>query len=401
MKRNSPCNTRLRFTIPFTPEQESGFRQKEAAAIIKIGRIMLPLIFLVELFNLLYAFVRWHPGAKSLKIYGTLYAILLAGTIAVVVAAFIICRYRPTRLEQLLNLQFFYSIFICLWCTAVNLYDLRVTENVSVYITCAVSAAVLVRLRPWQTLTLFVGNHILFLSLFTTFQPGPTNNWGNYTNTTVLVAISIIISLSQYRNRREIYLTQDTLLQRNKEIERMNQELWSVASTDALTCLNNRRFWDETIPSVWADGVKKALPVSLIMLDIDDFKKYNDRYGHQAGDRCLKSIARVLTGFSEQEDLWLIRYGGEEFLALLIGADASRADALAEKIRQGVQDLRLPHDDSTSGVVTISGGVYTSVPAESVKPEDFLRKADLALYRAKTGGKNRIVHYASGASPAP
>ena len=134
------------------------------------------------------------------------------------------------------------------------------------------------------------------------------------------------------------------------------------------------------------------------MVDIDFFKAYNDTYGHQAGDDCLKRVARLLKGYSRRAGDFAARYGGEEFAVVLTGAKAEVAQTIAEDIRQGVQALQIPHESSPAGsVVTVSVGVATVVPGEGSAPRELLRLADEALYDAKRAGRNRVEE---GRAPA-
>jgi len=185
-------------------------------------------------------------------------------------------------------------------------------------------------------------------------------------------------------------------LVRQLELERNNAQ--RSAMTDGLTGLANRRHFDEAIDTEFFRAKRSGAPLSLIMLDIDHFKKFNDRYGHVAGDECLKMVAVALQGAVGRAPDMAARYGGEEFVVILSDTDGHGAALVAERIRRAVEDLGMPHPDSdTARCVTVSLGVVTVRPEGPDKPEAAVELADSALYRAKEGGRNRIEVAREGA----
>ena len=133
-------------------------------------------------------------------------------------------------------------------------------------------------------------------------------------------------------------------------------------------------------------------PVAAIMMDLDEFKAFNDAYGHQEGDRCLQRVAMVLTNAVQRAGDLVARFGGEEFVLLLQGADEASAAAIAERLRASVEAIGIEHDGSSvARVVTISLGVASVVPAAGVESADLIAAADTALYRAKAEGRNRVA----------
>jgi diguanylate cyclase (GGDEF)-like protein len=180
--------------------------------------------------------------------------------------------------------------------------------------------------------------------------------------------------------------------ERTRALEEANQRLERLSALDPLTGLANRRRFDEVLRVEWRRGCRSAGPISLVLFDLDFFKPFNDTNGHLAGDDCLRQVADVLAGALGRAGDLVARYGGEEFVALLPGLGQEDAWALAERLRAGVEGLRLPHKASTvSSVVTISGGVATTVADELRTPDVLVAAADRALYEAKRGGRNRVV----------
>lgn len=173
------------------------------------------------------------------------------------------------------------------------------------------------------------------------------------------------------------------------------QQLLRLASVDGLTGLANRRAFDQTLALEWRRARRNHTPLSLVMIDIDYFKPFNDRYGHQAGDDCLRDVAVSLGQAAERPGELVARYGGEEFAVILPFCAAEAGLALAEKMRQRVAGLALPHEKSPiAGHVTISAGVATldgDMPTEALPDEaSLIQAADRALYTAKAGGRDRV-----------
>ncbi|QVL49657.1 MAG: diguanylate cyclase [Thiocapsa sp.] len=183
--------------------------------------------------------------------------------------------------------------------------------------------------------------------------------------------------------------------------ETANRELAILSTTDSLTGLANRRRFDETLQTECQRATRAARPLSLAMLDVDWFKHYNDRYGHQAGDECLRAIAGVLSAQAHRISDLAARYGGEEFAVIAPDTDAAGMLRLVESIHSALEALALPHDASPLGRVTVSIGVAVLAPGDMTSPDGLLRLADEALYRAKAGGRNRTVPGGAGSMPLP
>jgi len=172
-------------------------------------------------------------------------------------------------------------------------------------------------------------------------------------------------------------------------LEAANAELLRLSTTDSLTQLANRRRFDRLLDDEIRRARRSGSPLSVLLADIDHFKRVNDSYGHPFGDECLRQVAAVLAAHCQRAGDVAARYGGEEFVVLLPGLDAGQAIALAESIRCAITQLQLQHGEQPVAL-TISLGVATLTPA-LVAPADLLAAADAALYQAKNGGRNRVV----------
>ena len=165
--------------------------------------------------------------------------------------------------------------------------------------------------------------------------------------------------------------------------------LQQLATRDGLTGLANRRCFDDTLQAEWQRALRHQQPLSLLMVDVDNFKQYNDAYGHVGGDECLQRIASAVASEMRANDL-VARYGGEEFAVVLPNQSLKGAAIVAERIRCRVEQLHLPNLGSQRHVVTVSIGAATALASPENDPSQLIATADGALYRAKHMGRNRI-----------
>jgi GGDEF domain-containing protein len=195
---------------------------------------------------------------------------------------------------------------------------------------------------------------------------------------------------------------------RGQELRASNLELRQLAYADALTGIPNRRAFNAQLAADWDLARALAQPIAVLVIDVDYFKRFNDRYGHVQGDHCLKRISEVLIGATRTHaDTWALppsfrkyaarasdftaRYGGEEFAVLLQRADLETAYKVAERLREGIEKLNITHESSPRGRITISVGAASAVPAAGESAQELLKRADDALYEAKRRGRNTVV----------
>lgn len=224
--------------------------------------------------------------------------------------------------------------------------------------------------------------------------------------TALVVGIAIIafsgILLSLIRGVNRAFIKSIELnYQHQQEIEKrklVERQLYDISRRDSLTSLFNRRYFDEVLETELGRAYRGHTALSLVMLDVDYFKEYNDHYGHVAGDNCLIEVANLIEQQANRKGDLVARYGGEEFAIILPGIDAKGALAFAQRLQQFIQAQRLEHASTkltTLKSVTISAGVTTVVPLMKHAPEKIIQQADTALYQAKKEGRNRAKAFAS------
>lgn len=184
---------------------------------------------------------------------------------------------------------------------------------------------------------------------------------------------------------RALHESQRQLVEKNLALERLTH-------VDGLTGLSNRRYLDQFIDNQWRFAVRKSQWLAVLMIDVDEFKRYNDTHGHLAGDEVLKKVAAVIQGYCQRATDLAARFGGEEFLVVMLPDPAESAALVAERLRSEVEQAAIPHASSTVGnVVTVSIGGAQCIPKRESNYMDLIQKADEALYQAKHLGRNRVV----------
>ncbi len=185
---------------------------------------------------------------------------------------------------------------------------------------------------------------------------------------------------------------QEKVRRANQELNERNEELKGLAEFDDLTKIPNRRMFEQELKRGWRRMVRTSRPLTLLLCDVDNFKAFNDTYGHQSGDECLVKVARAVQGSARRPGDYAARYGGEEFAVILQDTGIEGAQHVAERICQTVRNLAIVHAGSTVAKnVTISVGAASIQPTHEREPQALVRKADECLYQAKGEGRNRVV----------
>jgi len=196
--------------------------------------------------------------------------------------------------------------------------------------------------------------------------------------------------LARVRVQLELHWSRLEMKHLNDELRRINVELQQLSNTDGLLRIANRRHFDEALAREWQRAIRTRHPLSLLMIDVDHFKRYNDHYGHLEGDECLKRVAGAVSRSMRRATDLAARYGGEELAVTLPDTDADNACLVAELIHEALRNEQIRHESSpVSRLVTVSIGVAGTVPELGMSPDSLIGSADNALYSAKEQGRNR------------
>ncbi len=210
------------------------------------------------------------------------------------------------------------------------------------------------------------------------FSPEGGEAWKSYFNRAIAIFSIWLIVLQGLINKEF-----------NNQLNQKNETLKMISLTDALTGINNRRFFDAFIDREWMRAIRNKSFISVVLIDIDYFKLYNDNYGHLEGDETLKKVAKKLKSMVYRPGDQVARYGGEEFALVL--TDTEEAKHVANRCRKSIMDIQIPHECSgVADVVTISVGFCSVIPGKGNVPSLVIDAADKALYKAKEDGRNRV-----------
>lgn len=251
----------------------------------------------------------------------------------------------------------------------------------------------LARLSFWYSLYLAIIVPVFAFPLIYLGSENEPIHWGVYLYFFASVCgLGVAASFYLERSSRRDFLSKLLLNREQKHLQDANSHLRLLVSSDPLTGIANRRHFDHAVEQEWRRARRGRYPISLLMVDVDYFKNYNDGYGHQMGDVTLKQVALCLNQFAKRQGDLVARYGGEEFAVILPETGVAQAQALAKNMCSRIETLHIPNQGSNvSKYVTVSIGGATLLPDLKVKKGFLIKSADDALYRAKSEGRNRVV----------
>jgi len=380
--------------VQFRPDIENAFlakRSLEFSLIFRIASFLWLSLYLIILLGTYQHF----PYIFTNKAYIIWQSAFLSAGVLVFGAC--ICAFLP-------NTHQFIHQYIVAPAMTLLLYQLLVgsvahADNESgLYASYNIIIAMIIALNSlrllWQK-----GLLILACSGMMAYATSFVNNWSipilPALHSFLLIGI-VLVNITFFIERRERFGFLNEILVEIKthELARINRHLITIAREDALSGLANRRAFDDTLVIEWDRARREEQPLSLLFMDVDHFKLYNDTYGHGAGDDCLRQVATAIKKAVLRPADLAARYGGEEFVVLLPATDGHGAEEVAERILRTVDSLAIPHKRSlVSYHVTVSIGICSILPNDKNNIAMFVENADAALYKAKTSGRHCFKHY--------
>lgn len=376
---------------PYEPETEEGYLQSIVRVMYKPTLVILicVLLFMAALLAACLAVPEFTDGGRHLPALLAIHGGCLVFTAAFLIASILLRRMVFERPRTYAALNCAYAVGILVWSSLlsalVNYSDVAYTAFI--YVSLCASLAAL--FKPWQALIVFPANLVLYAAGLFTFGNLDAESYIKLGNGALAALISLIICIAFYRFRTGTYHNSLVIKRQSEQIGRINQQLQGLVHTDALTDLHNRRFFDEVLPGYLTHAQAAGETAAAVMVDIDHFKRYNDQYGHQAGDICLRRVADIIRD-SLPKAGYAVRYGGEEFFLLAEATGTGQGPlALAEAVRTRVEEAYIEHLAAPLGRLTLSLGAAVSKPGEGLQA--LAARADAALYAAKQAGRNCCV----------
>ena len=280
--------------------------------------------------------------------------------------------------------------------TLMLLFSMSTSPDVAHYQVCLIAIMVfsnlLTNMRTVLALPASIAFAAMYLLEITVGLHLPGHLVGNYGMfMALLVALSMVACYRRERHQRTVFLMLALLDIAEQRQSEAHAALQKLASLDPLTGLANRRSFDEEYPRLWKEGIRQSQPLSILFVDLDRFKAYNDTYGHAQGDEALRRFAEVLRETATRRPLDMaVRNGGEEFLIVLPDTPLDVAVNIAQALVTRLSGLAIAHKASSFGVLTASVGVAGGQPRAGLSPQVFVEQADEAMYKAKDGGRNRV-----------
>ena len=284
-----------------------------------------------------------------------------------------------------------FCILLSLWIISISYLD--ALGNVSIVIYCSilpVMAAFLI-IPPCVLSIIFLFTCIITDCMVLRTPYGQENVFSTLINSIFICVLSIIYAYRMYYIRLSYAYDKKIIDDKNQQLEAVNKDLDLLSMTDALTALGNRRYLNEAVKSPLEKYGKYMGSLTVFLLDIDNFKRYNDRYGHRQGDLCLQAVASILSSFAENNNFCAVRYGGEEFVLVMTGLSADSSIEKAEQLRKSIAAARIPDSHGNDTHVTVSIGISFHQSWESDSWEAAFSRADEALYKAKQNCRNRVA----------
>lgn len=411
------------FKIQIDPDFKDEFRSEKVLINLRRGRSIAVVVIIIEIVLLFASLTsvathKINPWSESnLQRYYTVMYSILIGVLGISLLFF-------KRLERIVResekgiyianlVIWLMAVFIMTWGAVVALLDQKSYGNIVAFMINMIMVGVMFYMEARYLIAAYGFSLAVFLIGLPFVQSSPEIVVGHYINISIFTFLSFIVARMLYTGYVNDFMNRKTIEQKNmlltnindslvreidmrreaqNQMQKINQELADLSLIDELTGIPNRRRLEGFLDFEWRRSLRQKTPLSLIMIDIDFFKLYNDHYGHPAGDQCLITVAGALDKCRQRSTDFVARYGGEEFLFIATDIDETGTKILAENLRRSVEELNIPHQYSpVSPYVTISLGTATVIPAAGQKVQEVVNLADQALYHAKHSGRNCVV----------
>ena len=363
------------------------------------GKLVAAATLLIELIIIISSLI-FKKGIRNEKdvYYYIMYMIFVAVVLFFFIVMIKMAQHPKLGIPACL-ITYSFSAFMLAWNMGISLLD----GNMISYIIALMAISIIAIFKPLARFIIYISVHLTYCICLFIFEESNDLIFVAMINTTIALIVSWLAGYIVYKSHAENFSSQKEVEEQSSKLEALNTELEALngelntvnkkleylSQTDGLTGTYNRRMFDEISNSFWEECRDICSSLAVIMIDIDHFKLFNDTYGHQEGDECLKSIVSKIKEVIPQESV-LARYGGEEFAILVQNCSIDDALDLAEDIRTKVARLKIPHENSqVKPYVTLSLGVYCENPGSNTIAE-FIGFADKALYKAKKGGRDRV-----------
>lgn len=371
----------------------------EAAARQNVGRIF-PLAIatlIVELCMFVRVFLQLNEGSSIRP-----YAYMALYLIMSLMMCFALVLLRLYRNDPESGIRWAGAIAVVgagaalLWAAVLTLIDLSgAGGQASALIAMQYLAMVVFILQPRTALALLAGTQAVFLVGAFVLLPDPAVFSGVLINTGVNAILAWVVSRIMCEGYLRQFRATRTIHEKNAQLKKLNQVLGELSITDPLTMLMNRRHFDEIAEREWRRACRENQRLTIAIADVDDFKPFNDMYGHQAGDECLYKVAGAMRAELRRATDTLARFGGEEFIILLRSDSELKDEVTLRRVKDAVESLAVPHAGSRAAqTVTISIGACCTAPCVESSIARMVALADKALYEAKARGRNRLLFHA-------
>jgi len=380
------------FPKPTTAEAHA-FHDAVTVSNLHRERILAFLMIGVSVILMAVDFLVMDGSAGSVNL--SIAAIVARVLLTVFLLVFLMATGQPTMVASCRHHAWdvaFTGVSIC-WVSLFTGALLAVRPGIEPYlITVFTIAAFLVQGTRRSALTFGLGLTLFILSTVES-QPDHRLLLSALVNGCIATLLAFVMSQAAYVMRLRSFRNNACIFEQKRELMESNERLQRLSFVDPLTNIANRRFLEASLSREWKLQARSGLPLSVIMIDIDWFKSFNDTYGHLAGDDCLRRVAAALEATARRPTDLVARFGGEEFCVLLPMTERKGVLSTAKRMLRAITGLNIPHKGSALGMVTVSMGIAGCLPDYFSGFDDLLHSADTALYNAKISGKNRIAWF--------